>query len=466
MKLNICIVITLILLIPFIFTATSKNGNNEWNKTYGGEGTERAQDLIEVEDGFLFTGYKKCQNKDFEGWVVKVDKQGSVLWNKTYGGKKEDILHYILPTDDGYLLVGYSLSFGGKTAGFWLISIDEQGNEYWNKTYLSSDTDYAQTAVVADDGYIITGMRVGSEGRIIWAIKTDTEGSEIWNRTYRAGEDCYCIKKITDGYLLGGEISTYGCLIKITETGEMEWVRIYSEVDTISDIVIEENGYVLLGNSPLSLIKTDTHGNQIWLKAYGWGNVGRAMIRTDDGYAIAGSTDRYSLVSSNVWLFLVDEEGNEYWNKSFGGKAPETGHDIIQIDDGFLILANIQEGWDAWLIKCNDYPPPQLTINKPRENHLYLFDREIFSTKYTIIIGDITLSVEVEDSDVNIDRVEFYMYRRGMFDKEIQETIYFPPYEWHVYRATAGTYELAIGAYYGNAGAVTLCKTSFLMLNL
>ena len=467
MKMLLVITIAVMLLIPVSSIGITEHYNGEWNRVLGGTGVERAERIIATADGYVIIGYAKVSGKeDFDGWAVKVDKQGNEMWSKNYGGKDEDILNDILATEDGYLLVGYTLSYGGKNAGFWLLSIDEYGNERWNKTYESKDTCYAHDIVGAGNGCIIVGTKGSWYDKNIWAVKIDKNGKEVWNRTYRAGEDCYCIGKTADGYLIGGGLSNCACLIKIAEQGDIDWVRVYSEVYDIFDIVVEEDGYALLGTSPLTLIKTDLHGNKLWERNYGWGNWGRAMTHTLDGYTIVGETDRYGIGSSDVWLFKLDSEGNECWNKSFGSRGSEYAVDVLYLDNSYVILANIQEGWDAWLIKCEDYTPPSIAINKPKEGYLYLFDREICPSTKAIAIGGITIIAGADDPFDKIDRVEFYATREGMLEQELYTIDYNPPYEWQLDKATAGIYDITVGAYYGNAGAVCIDRISVLMFNL
>ncbi|MGN7759806.1 T9SS type A sorting domain-containing protein, partial [Chryseobacterium sp. 22532] len=76
-------------------------------------------------------------------WVIKLDKTGKTEWEKSFGGKADDHLRTLALTSSGYLIGGESRSerSGNKTAGIeegtdlWLISLNERGEELWQKSY-------------------------------------------------------------------------------------------------------------------------------------------------------------------------------------------------------------------------------------------------------------------------------------------------------------------------------------------
>ena len=120
--------------------------NDEWSKIYGIVGV--AHDILKIRDGYLITGY--CQPKGKENldvFLLKIDKDGNEIWNKSFGGWKEDVGEKIIETSDGYIIGGYTESYGNGDADFWIIKVDENGNEIWNRTYGGSRTDFGKDII-------------------------------------------------------------------------------------------------------------------------------------------------------------------------------------------------------------------------------------------------------------------------------------------------------------------------------
>lgn len=110
-----------------------------------------------------------------------------------------------------------------------------------------------------------------------------------------------------------------------------------------------DTGYFVLGNtagtsgnSDIYLIKTDSLGNMKWQKTIGgneieWGNDLKKTI--DNGYIIAGYTNRVIASGYDVLLVKIDSLGNEIWSKEYGGVDWDMGFSVIQTpDSGFVVV--------------------------------------------------------------------------------------------------------------------------------
>ncbi|WP_265130989.1 hypothetical protein [Chryseobacterium oranimense] len=95
-------------------------------------------------------------------WIVKLNKDGKVEWEKNFGGKADDHIRTLALTSTGYLIGGESRSerSGNKTVGIeegtdlWLISLNERGEELWQKSYNFGNRDILMGASIlhsADD---------------------------------------------------------------------------------------------------------------------------------------------------------------------------------------------------------------------------------------------------------------------------------------------------------------------------
>ena len=61
-------------------------------------------------------------------WLIKTDEDGNMQWNRTYGGTGSDIASSLIETSDGgYAIAGYTFSFAAGNSDLWLVKTDEQG---------------------------------------------------------------------------------------------------------------------------------------------------------------------------------------------------------------------------------------------------------------------------------------------------------------------------------------------------
>ncbi len=135
-------------------------------------------------------------------WIIKLDKNGKVEWEKNYGGAGDDHLRTLSLKSDGYIIGGESRSerSGNKTTGIeegtdlWLVTLDERGNEQWQKSYNFKNRDILMGMNVlhsADDKGtkgILLGGYTQAEGRIetgdetFWMLYLDGNGNEQWRK--------------------------------------------------------------------------------------------------------------------------------------------------------------------------------------------------------------------------------------------------------------------------------------------
>ena len=309
---------------PFLLQAwlikTDSQGEEEWNKTFGGYGFDHGLSVQQTMDGGYIVGGNSfvetcsdCWSYDF--LLIKTDFQGEAEWTKTFGGDDVDQgLAVQQTTDGGYIITGLTYSFGNGDKDIWLIKVDSQGEKEWDQTFggSSEDRGYSVQQTI-DGGYIIAGSKEGLDGWAdAWLIKTDSQGEEEWNRIFDGSEGSYI---------------NYARFVQQTIDG----------------------GYIITGGQYYSgfrgrdiwIIKTDSQGGDEWNRTFGGGgeDEGSSVQQTTDGgYIITGYTGSYGNGLYDAFLLKTDTQGAEEWTQTFGGSDYDYGNSVQQTTDGGYII--------------------------------------------------------------------------------------------------------------------------------
>jgi len=148
------------------------NGGIQWQKCLGGSGEEEANSVAQTSDsGYIVCGYTTSTDGDVTGghgdsdyWVVKLDKNGAVEWQKCFGGSGSDLATSVIQRRNGhYAIAGYSNSTAGDVSGnhgdydYWILELDSAGNLLWELSLGGTDADYAHEIVETYDGALVIG---------------------------------------------------------------------------------------------------------------------------------------------------------------------------------------------------------------------------------------------------------------------------------------------------------------------
>jgi predicted secreted protein len=360
-----------------------------WNKTYGGTGQDLLQALTQTADGgYALAGYTFSFGAGgADSWLMKTDASGNEQWNKTYGGTNDDSAWDVVQTaDGGYALVGCTTSFGAGLYEAWFVKTDAYGNMQWNKTYGGPNYDWIHRVIETTDGGYALACWTNSFGAgyyDFWLIKTDANGTAEWSKTYGEPdhqEAPYGVVQTGDGgYALAGytgdALTGYydSWLVKTDASGNQQWNKTYGGTrdESLQRFVqTTDGGYALAGstnsfgsgNFDFWLVKTNANGNQLWNKTYGGTGDDRCygLAKTSDGgYALAGDTNSFGAGGYDFWLVKTDASGNQQWGRNYGGIPDDNSQGgVIQTKDGGYALAGHTFSYgagscDAWLIKTD-----------------------------------------------------------------------------------------------------------------
>jgi predicted secreted protein len=374
-----------------------------FNRTFGGTGNDAALSVQPTSDGgYILAGYRTNCSNNHDVLLIKTDAGGDASaghgWQKTFGGTGDDMACSVQQTrDGGYIVAGYtsgSITFGSTNdpivgcVGSYhalLIKTDAVGTAIWGITLGSTGQDKVYSVRQTDDGgYILAGTTKNAAGGYdAWLVKVSAGGTETWEKTYNGlGDDAaYSVVQTTDGGYMLVCSTTDGIIhdlwmIKTDGDGNLIWDKTFSSTDSEWPPSMQQTadgGYILAGSTYSAdgihidalLIKTDANGDtgsgKGWTKTFtvsGYDYADSVQQTSDGGYILAGATYSNDPANTDAYLIKTDADGNQVWDKIFGGSGDDAAFCVRQTPDNGYIMAGYTSsygagGYDVWIIKTD-----------------------------------------------------------------------------------------------------------------
>lgn len=350
-----------------------ENGEIEWQRTYGGSSFEWGFSIVQTNDnGFVIAGSTQSNDNDVtinngggDIWVVKLDPVGNIEWERSFGGSGTDRSSYVAQTNDGgYVVLGSTMSNDGDVTlnqgGFdlWVVKLDALGSILWQRTLGgTNDEDGSQVTQLADGGYLVYGSTRSTDGDFVgnhgqndlWLVKLNSDGDILWQNALGGSsfeEPSSFDLTIDGGFILTGyTMSNNGdvnglhgtqmdCwLVKVTASGDLEWQKALGGSDSDLGVFVttsNDGGYLVSG------IAYSNNGN------------------------VSGNHGGFG---GDIWLVKLGQSGNVLWQKCFGGDNDEQGAIVRPTFDGDYVLVGSTSSSDGdvtcgnggrsiWLLKA------------------------------------------------------------------------------------------------------------------
>ena len=164
-------------------------------------------------------------------------------------------------------------------------------------------------------------------------------------------------------------LTALALMLMVSQSFGQGWEKVFggNKLDEGFSIVeTDDRGYVVVGLSEsfgadndqdVYIFKTDVDGNLLWSRIYDEGFIERGfkVIQTQDrGFAIIGDIQPDNSIDRNLYLLKVDIDGKFLWSKNYGGPGIQIGTDIVEDDNGDLLLAGStqseESGEDDFLV--------------------------------------------------------------------------------------------------------------------
>jgi len=209
------------------FVKLDASGRKEWERGYGGTGSDFFTSVLQTSDGYILAGGTNSKDGDVKGyhqnidtgyrtydiWIVKINIGGQIIWQKCFGGTGAEGLGSMIRTNDGaYILCGSTDSkndgdvsghHSGNDGSFtkyntdvWVLKIDSIGNLLWQKCLGGSRSESASSIIqTSEGGYILTGNTTSNDGDVsgnhnngitdstdVWVVKLNSSGDIEWQK--------------------------------------------------------------------------------------------------------------------------------------------------------------------------------------------------------------------------------------------------------------------------------------------
>ena len=128
---------------------------------------------------------------------------------------------------------------------------------------------------------------------------------------------------------------------------------VYSMVgnQTTNRIITTDDGVFIIGTSTVGntskalLIHTNFVGNICWIKELEAGTNGTGIRHLSDGNLLISGSKTDS--DQDAFLSKLTPEGNIIWQRTFGGPMTEIAKDVIELEDGSLMLIGTTQSFGA-----------------------------------------------------------------------------------------------------------------------
>lgn len=255
------------------------------------------------------------------------------------------------------------IASGGQSGDQVMIRFDTDGQERWRATFGTSLHErLLKTIPVAGNALLSMGTwevlnNIMLEQKLI-VRKTDGEGEELWSKVLSAmprtamkpieimemasGQYLFVWEEERDGQSMikGNVYNPFGIeLGAYTFDVQPSWRGFCLAPAT-------EGGFVFLytdeWSEPASahLVKYSEEGNKEWEQtvAEGASTFSKILPNADGGYLLAGRTAEYGFGYFDAYLLKLDANGQQQWQRTYGGAYRDEALDVAALADGGYII--------------------------------------------------------------------------------------------------------------------------------
>jgi hypothetical protein len=319
-----------------------RHGRTQWERFCCSLQREEGKSVDRTPDGdFVMAGYTLDNTaSDFNILLAQRDKGGFLDWKRTYAGPApaldEAVAYVVLALPEGGFIVGGDLwvSEDHGNDDIYILRTDERGDTLWTRTYGGSGTDYFNSIVRDESGYLVYGRSSSEDwlGRGLVLMKLNDNGDTLWTRTFSS----------TDMWLHGARA------LDVVEDGGYI-------VGATADLNTSGWGY---RQYDILVLRIDARGDTLWTKLIGGegqDNCSDIMQTSDGGFVLLGYTDSFG---DGAYVVRMDASGDILWSRTYAGIF---GQEICETADRSYMIVGSTRGFGAQMMDAvviKTYPDP------------------------------------------------------------------------------------------------------------
>jgi hypothetical protein len=242
--------------LTIIVSPTASRGQVPlWEHTWGGANDDLARACAVGPTGNIYVaGWTGNIGSAGDVLLAKYTDEGSLVWVKSWDFGTLELAFDIAVDEDGNVILAGLTEFGAYSDDALIMKIDSSGTVLWTRTW-STGWDAAEDIDVDNNGNIFVSGPTGpgSSSQDAFVSKYDSDGNLLWTRSWdRGGYEAphgqaldpsgsvYITGLASAG--LGGPMDVF--LMKIDESGNLGWGRIWSMSGTERSVDLTRSGEV------------------------------------------------------------------------------------------------------------------------------------------------------------------------------------------------------------------------------
>lgn len=342
--------------------------------------------------------------------------QSEIVWSKNIGGSHIDkIVDIVQHSNNSCIVLGNFSStnsnFGSSqgSSDIFLLEIDENGNEGESSTLGTISKDLGSAILKNQDNFTVTSLEYSSAeslNRIIYntfdsnlnlqssEIKSDFDNVQLSYSFQTEDKSIVSLgaRKFKNDSDLNPSFGGHDAFLYHSNSANNSWDKSIggrsfdvatSAIDLHDGSIIavgytfSKNGFdrSSFGKKDAWAAKVDKEGSILWTKRFGsqgyesFASVcktfsGDVIIVGEKGFEISDDPVNKGVYQSDVWVLSLTDEGEQVWEKNYGGSEDEKAVKILPDGNGdYLIVANTYSNdgiisqhrgrQDGWVISIN-----------------------------------------------------------------------------------------------------------------